>query len=579
MWKRSDARDSRPGDKCERAKHLVRAACSPLVRWGLALSSRTGRRLRGVVASGVVVGGLLVLGAGTGVVGGHPSAKVLGETLISSNCGSTSSFNVCGPQGGPSDPGPVIYPGRTDSGNLPITFYNPLNVGISVKQLMVTFTNTFPTSPSPACDPSAFTITGPGATSLATSPTVVTLSFSPFLPVPAGPSTLYYATLALTDRGNQNTCKGLHLTMSFTANGQYTASTTTALTSTPNPSAVGASVQLTATVSSATAGSTTPQGTATFNQCANPSCSSPAPTTLGTVTLSSGSASFTTSPLMAAGNYYFQAVYNPPTTPPTNTNWSTSSRSLTQVVQGASCVNIPTSGATVISGSYNGNYEVKNNTTLWLDGGTITGNVTVDAKGQLTTSGGSIKGNVTSAGGPVALQGTSVGGSVQTTNASLGLGPNTTVAGNVQPTGGAVLCSSGSTAGVVHIGNNVQIQQLGPTSNPVTICNTQIAGNLQYTSNAAPVVLGGSSGCTGDSMGGNLQVQTNTKDVTIGGGAAGSGYGNTTGGNIQVQSNTGGGTLTNNTSTGGNCQLNGNTPGIVGTANHAAKQNTCNATA
>lgn len=463
----------------------------------------------------------------------------------------------------------VLYPGTPRCLRYKVT--NPLNVTISVTSLTITNVTFSPYTTNTSLPPCQ-------ATDLDTSKAAFApTSASGYLPVTSGSTAYVGEAISLKDDGNQTNCEQGTFGFTVTGRAQYTASTTTTLTGNPNPSAVGSTVTLTATVATATSGATTPQGRVTFNQCANPSCTSPAPTALGTVALSSGSASFTTSPLMTAGNFYFQAVYNPATIPSTNTNWSTSSGLLTQVVQGASCVNIPTSGATVITGTYSGNYEVKNNSTLWLDGGTITGNMTVDAKGQLTTSGGSIKGYVTSLGGPVALQGTSVGGNVQTTNASLGLGPNTTVGGKVQPSGGTVLCSSGSSAGSVHIGNIFQIQSLGATANPVTICNTEITGNLQYTGNAAPAILGGSSGCTGNRVAGNFQVQTNTAKLTIGG--VGIGYGNTAAGNIQVQSNTGGGTLTSNASTGGNCQLGGNKPGIVGAANSAAKQNTCNATA
>jgi hypothetical protein len=243
----------------------------------------------------------------------------------------------------------------------------------------------------------------------------------------------------------------------------------------------------------------------------------------------------------------------------------------------AACVSISTVGTSVttITGTYSGNYVVANGTTLYLKGGTITGNVTVDATGSLFAQGGTVDGNVQSSGGPVSLQGTTVDGNVQTTNAALALGPSTHVKGNVQVTGGTTFCSSGNTQqGSVQISGNLQVESLGATSNSATICDTAVSGNLQYQSNAAPGVFGGSLACSGDTVGGNLQVEDNTAKVTIGG----TGYGNTVKGNIQVSSNTGGGTLTDNNA-GGNIQLGSDKPGIVGSGNVAKGTNTGNATA
>ncbi len=83
-------------------------------------------------------------------------------------------------------------------------------------------------------------------------------------------------------------------------------STTTALTSSPNPSVVNQSVTFTATVSP-TSGSSVPTGSMNFYKCASAtSCSSP--TLLGSGTLSSGKATYSTSSL-ALGNTYVEAVY------------------------------------------------------------------------------------------------------------------------------------------------------------------------------------------------------------------------------------------------------------------------------
>jgi len=75
------------------------------------------------------------------------------------------------------------------------------------------------------------------------------------------------------------------------------ASTSTALTSAPNPSTVGQTVKFTATVKATTSG--TPTGTVTFKD---------GTATLGTGTLSGGVATFSTSTL-AKGKHSITAVY------------------------------------------------------------------------------------------------------------------------------------------------------------------------------------------------------------------------------------------------------------------------------
>ena len=83
-------------------------------------------------------------------------------------------------------------------------------------------------------------------------------------------------------------------------------STTTSLTSAPNPSVFGGSVVFTATVAR-TSGTGTPTGTVNFYTCTSATnCSSP--TSLGSGTLSSGKATYSTSSL-PVGNTYVEAVY------------------------------------------------------------------------------------------------------------------------------------------------------------------------------------------------------------------------------------------------------------------------------
>ena len=80
-------------------------------------------------------------------------------------------------------------------------------------------------------------------------------------------------------------------------------STTSSLTSSPNPSSYGASVTFTDTVSS---GSGTPAGTVAFDRCTTNTCSTK--TLLGTRTLASGKATYSTSSL-PVGTTYVEALY------------------------------------------------------------------------------------------------------------------------------------------------------------------------------------------------------------------------------------------------------------------------------
>ena len=91
---------------------------------------------------------------------------------------------------------------------------------------------------------------------------------------------------------------GASVDSSFTVTVAPTAATTTTLTSSPNSSTSTLPVAFTASVS---AGSGTPTGTVTFLDGSS---------TLGTVALSSGSATFTTSGGLTTGRHAIQAIYS-----------------------------------------------------------------------------------------------------------------------------------------------------------------------------------------------------------------------------------------------------------------------------
>ena len=152
-----------------------------------------------------------------------------------------------------------------------------------------------------------------------------------------------------------------------------------------------------------------------------------------------------------------------------------------------------------------------------------------------------------------------------------------TIEGNVQVTGGTLELSSATVKGQVevqgggtvsilqstHIEGNLQIQNLPAGSAQIQICGATIDGNLQYQNNGAPVTIGATSACTGDTMGGNLQVNGNSAAVQV--------VGNTVGGNLQVQNNTGPSTQISDNMVSKNLQCENNTS-ITGGGNSAQKK-------
>jgi hypothetical protein len=127
----------------------------------------------------------------------------------------------------------------------------------------------------------------------------------------SGKATYSTSSLALGNTYMEAVYQGLSGTFATSTSNIVTqvvtlTSTTTALTSLPNPSVLGQSVTFTATVAP-TSGSSTPTGTVNFYKCASAtSCSSP--TLLGSGPLNSGKATYSTSGL-PVGTTYVEAVY------------------------------------------------------------------------------------------------------------------------------------------------------------------------------------------------------------------------------------------------------------------------------
>ncbi|MGH9919884.1 MAG: hypothetical protein ACRD6W_13600, partial [Nitrososphaerales archaeon] len=202
---------------------------------------------------------------------------------------------------------------------------------------------------------------------------------------------------------------------------------------------------------------------------------------------------------------------------------------------------------------------------LYLDKGTITGNVVVDFGGSLATTGGRIGGNLTSF-GIVSDQGTWVGGNVKALTGGLAIGPDSTIGGNLTGSDLFALCIVGTPSSHVRVGGNLTVQSLPFFVPPATICSATVHGNLTYVSNEKPVDIGG-AGCA-DFIGGNLVVVFNSAKVAV--------DDNIVGGNIAVSDNFGGTLLTNHAN--GNCSLGPDYPMVIGSGNTVDDHhpNSCN---
>ncbi len=175
--------------------------------------------------------------------------------------------------------------------------------------------------------------------------------------------------------------------------------------------------------------------------------------------------------------------------------------------------------------------------------GAFVGNLTVSSGETCMFVGGGVTGNITQTGGNLVLSGTIVGGNVQ-----------------IQA-GGSF--SIGSFARIL---GNLQIQNLPSSAIQNHVCGVNVGGNLMFQNSNAPVQIGASTMCPGNTVHGNLQVQNNVAAVGI--------VSNTVSGNLQVQ-NDSGSTVVSGNQVAKNLQCSGNA-NISGSGNTAAqKQGQC----
>ena len=247
-------------------------------------------RVRAVSASGVValVVALLTFGLTSLVV--HQPASHL-KFALTAGSGFTITSNVYASPAcsGPSE---LLAPGEARC--LVYSVKDNLTVPISVQSINISLDSSYPTPPAD-CMGSNLTLTG----------------FSGSLSVPAsGTANTPGELMELNDSGtNQDNCENLTYHFVYTGSAQYTDATSTALTSSMNPSVYGQSVTYTAAVTghNASSDSSLPTGTVTFYSCTTAACTST--TSLGTGSVGAGGLATLTTSALPGGTDYIQATY------------------------------------------------------------------------------------------------------------------------------------------------------------------------------------------------------------------------------------------------------------------------------
>ena len=138
--------------------------------------------------------------------------------------------------------------------------------------------------------------------------------------------------------------------------------------------------------------------------------------------------------------------------------------------------------------------------------GTFKGNISVGAGQTCVFVGGGVTGSVTETGGQVILNGTTIGGNVAISGGTFSIGPKTTISGGLS------------------------LQEIPSGTTQDSVCGTTIAGNVVVQENKSPILLGSSSGCSGNVIAGNLTVNENASTTSI--------YSNTIGGSLVDSQNT-----------------------------------------
>jgi hypothetical protein len=470
------------------------------------------KRTKSVLASSAIalVVAALVMGISSLVISprsASPQHPGFDLTSNPSNFSITSTFYKT-----PSGP----YPASTCSGSgtlvpgvtlcVVFSITNTLNVPLSVTGITSALDPSFPTPPA-MCMGSYLTLpTYSGSFAVPASGS----ANSPGVPI----------TLKDSATVDQTPCEGFHYHFLYTGSAQYTDSTTTVLTSAPNPSALGQSVTFTATVTAGnpTTDTSLPSGTVSFYKCTSATvCPNGAGNLLGTGTIGAGGKAMypTTASQLTQGLNYVDAVY-----PTSGTNFTGSiSNVVTQDVGATtttsltSAPNPSTSGQSVTftatvtktggTGTPTGNVNFYS--------GTPTGTHTLLATKAINGSG--VATYSTSASPPLSL-GTDpfYAAYVGDTNFLGSTSPvydqtvasaaciNGTINGGYTVAANQVICITGRVNGGVTVKSGGSLILSGATINggtlsatspgSITICNSTINGNITISGATKPVLIG-----------------------------------------------------------------------------------------
>jgi hypothetical protein len=190
-----------------------------------------------------------------------------------------------------------------------------------------------------------------------------------------------------------------------------------------------------------------------------------------------------------------------------------------------------------------GNLTITVGQTVTFNAGTIAHDVTVNGGNLILTNGTHVGGNVQLFSGSVTISGSSVGGNLQGFGGSVTIA-SSTITGDLQMSSGSVTISNSTVSGDMQmngggpfaigpgtvIKGNLQIQAMPASSTVSTMCGAVVNNSLQVQSDAAPIHIGSSSGCAGNTIHGNVQIQSNTAPVQV--------FGNTVTYNLMCNANT-----------------------------------------
>jgi hypothetical protein len=422
-----------------------------------------------------------VLGAATYFWGAAPAGRT---PLPGAVLTSAASFGLSGSVSG-------LAPGV--SSKLLVTATNPYSVPLTMSSLTVSV----PTVPA-TCPVSGLTLNSAAFTG--SPPAVTVTGLSQVVPANGGSATVSLDLLLA--RNAAAGCQSVTFPFSYSGTATYTAATTTALTSQPNPSLFGTPATFTATVTAAAPAPSPPPGTVAFYLCTSPANLAPgspsgactASVALGpAVTVNdSGQASLST-PGLPGGSYPVFATFTP-SVPASYA--ASSSASITQSVTFSKpCITTTVPGFTVTPGQ----------SICVAAPGNVTGPVTVSPGGALSVSGATLGGPLTSTGAAaLRLCGAAVGGPV-----------------SVSATAGFVLAGDGGDDGQPACAGNSLTGGLSATGNAggFEAGGNTVTGAASFTGNTGtgPYWRDAAAQIEGNRISGTLSCSGNDPAPTDGG--------------------------------------------------------------